>query len=144
MNKNRAAKAPPSTGEITQLPAILAITLQSAIPQPPAAMPAPSTPPTIEWVVDTGAPIQVARLSQSAPANNAAVINQTKARPSSRLEGSIMPPFMVETTSPPAINAPADSKIPARITAAPRDRAPEPTAGPTLFATSLAPILIAI
>lgn len=46
---------PPSTGEMTQLAAIVPILGQFAIPIPPAAMPAPSTPPTMEWVVDTGA-----------------------------------------------------------------------------------------
>src|SRR5690554_7300723 len=97
-NRNSAARAPPSTGEITQLAAILPITLQSAMAQPPAAIPAPSTPPTIEWVVDTGAPIQVARFSHRAPASRAAVINHTNARGSSRLVGSIMPPLMVDTT----------------------------------------------
>ena len=59
---------PPSTGEITQLEVILPIDPQLATPQPPAAMPAPKTPPTIEWVVDTGAPTYVAKFSHSAPA----------------------------------------------------------------------------
>src|SRR5690554_5785706 len=142
-NRNSAARAPPNTGEITQLAAILPITSQSATAQPPAAIPAPSTPPTMEWVVETGAPIQVARFSQSAPDSKAAVISQTKARGSSRVVGSIMPPLMVETTSPPAISAPAASNTAASNKAAPSDKEPEPTAGPTLLATSLAPILMA-
>ena len=41
-------------------------------PVPPAATPAPSTAPTRECVVDTGAPTAVAMLSHSAPASNAA------------------------------------------------------------------------
>src|SRR5690554_1672642 len=143
-NRNSAARAPPRTGEITQLAAILPITLQSAIPQPPAAMPAPSTPPTMECVVDTGAPSQVARFSHRAPASNAAVISQTNVWVSPTLVGSIIPFLIVETTSPPAIIAPEASKTAASSTAAPSDSAPEPTAGPTLFATSLAPILIAM
>jgi len=56
-----------------------------------------------------------------------------------------MIPFLtVFTTAPPAIIAPADSKNAARITAPPRVIAPAQTAGPTLFATSFAPIFIAI
>src|SRR5690554_2342991 len=142
--RNNAARAPPNTGEITQLAAILPITDQSAMAQPPAAIPAPRTPPTIEWVVDTGAPIQVARFNHRAPASRAAVISQTKARGSSRLVGSIMPSLMVETTSPPAMIAPPASNTAASKTAPPSDRAPEPTAAPTLLATSLAPMLMAM
>src|SRR5690554_8004853 len=143
-NRNSAARAPPNTGEITQLATILPMTFQSAMAQPPAAIPAPSTPPTMECVVETGAPIQVARLSHSAPASSAAVINHTNALGSSRVVGSIMPPLIVETTSPPAMSAPDASKIAASTTAAPKESAPEPTAGPTLLATSLAPMLMAI
>ena len=47
---------PPINGEITQLATIVPTLPQSAIPQPPAAIPAPSTPPTMEWVVETGSP----------------------------------------------------------------------------------------
>ena len=60
------------------------------------------------------------------------------------LSGAIIPLAMVETTSPPAINAPALSKT-AAITIAPNMvSAFAPTAGPILLATSLAPILSAI
>ncbi len=55
-----------------------------------------------------------------------------------------MPFLMVPTTSPPASKAPLASKIEATMTAPPMVKAPAPTAGPTLFATSLAPIFIAI
>ncbi len=50
-----AAITPPITGEITQLAAILAMVPQFTTPNPTAAMPAPITPPTIAWVVETGA-----------------------------------------------------------------------------------------
>lgn len=53
-------------------------------------------------------------------------------------------PLMVFTTSHPAIIAPDASKIAAIIMAHPRVRALEPTAGHILFATSFAPIFIAI
>ena len=51
---------------------------------------------------------------------------------------------IVVTTSPPAISAPEVSKIAAMINAPVRVRARDPTAGPTLLATSLAPMLSAI
>jgi hypothetical protein len=56
-----AAIRPPSTGEITQLAAIAPMVGQLTMPKPAAAMPAPSTPPTIECVVETGAFRKVAR-----------------------------------------------------------------------------------
>ncbi len=117
---------------------------QSAISRPPAAIPAPSTPPTIEWVVETGAPSAVAIFSQTAPASRAAIINQIKVSASPIMSGLIMPFLMVLTTSPPAMRAPAASKIAAIMMAPVRVRAREPTAGPTLLATSLAPIFMAI
>jgi hypothetical protein len=112
--------------------------------QPTAAAPAPSTPPTIEWVVDTGAPIQVARLSHSAPASSAAIISQTNVAASSIRVGSMMPPLMVLTTSPPAMIAPSASNTAAMRMAWVRLIAREPTAGPTLLATSLAPMFMAM
>jgi len=48
---------PPISGEMTQLAAILPMVGQLTAPNPVAAIPAPMTPPTMEWVVDTGAPI---------------------------------------------------------------------------------------
>ena len=139
-----AAMRPPSIGEITQLEAIAPILLQLAISQPPAAIPAPNTPPTMECVVETGAPTAVARLSHNAPANRAAIISQIKVSLSPINAGSMIPFLIVLTTSPPATSAPAASKMTA-ITIAPVSvNALEPTAGPTLLATSLAPIFIAI
>ena len=107
--KNIAATAPPNTGEITQLAAIMLIELQFTAPRPAAAIPAPMTPPTTEWVVETGAPTHVARLTQSAEETSAAIIAQMNTRVSDTPAGSMMPLEMVETTSPPASKAPADS-----------------------------------
>ena len=55
-----------------------------------------------------------------------------------------MPFEMVPTTSPPASKAPALSKIAAMIRAPTIVKAFAPTAGPTLFATSFAPMFNAI
>ena len=107
-------------------------------------MPAPSTAPTIECVVDTGAPTAVARLSQSAPASSAASMIHTKVSESLIRSGLMMPLRMVPTTSPPAISAPAASKTAAMTSAPASVNALEPTAGPTLLATSLAPMFIAM
>ena len=73
-------------------------------------MPAPITPPTMECVVETGAPTHVARLTQSAPARRAAIIAQMKVCVSATASGEIMPRDTVPTTSPPAIRAPAVSQ----------------------------------
>ena len=135
---------PPSTGEITQLAAMLPMVDQSTMAGPAAAMPAPSTAPTIECVVDTGAPTAVARFSHSAPASSAASMIHTKVSESLMRSGSMMPLRMVPMTSPPAISAPAASKIAAMTSAPARVSALEPTAGPTLLATSLAPMFIAM
>ncbi len=111
---------------------------------PAAAMPAPMTPPTMAWVVDTGAPIQVARLIHSAPANRAENIAQTKTPGWATASGATIPREMVDTTSPPASSAPAVSQIAAMIRALPMVMARAPTAGPILLATSFAPMFSAI
>ena len=102
---------PPSAGEITQLAAMVAIVGQFTTPTPAAAMPAPRTPPTIAWVVDTGAPAHVAILIHAAAARRAAIIAQTKVSVLAIRLGSMMPLEIVLTTSPPAIRAPAVSKM---------------------------------
>jgi hypothetical protein len=132
------------TGEITQLATIPLSVPQLAACVPPAAMPAPSTAPMIECVVDTGAPDAVATLSQIAPASKAAVITQMKRSVSAIAAGSMIPFCTVATTSPPAIKAPAISKTAAMMIAPVIEIAREPTAGPTLLATSLAPMFIAM
>ena len=142
--RNAAAMMPPIMGEITQLAAIRPMVGQFTAQMPAAAMPAPITPPTMECVVETGAPIQVARFSHKADASSAAIIAQTKSRPSPSASGATIPPEMVLTTSPPAISAPAVSQIAAMISAPPMVSAFAPTAGPMLLATSLAPMFSAM
>ena len=143
-HKNRAATAPPRTGDITQLAAILYMVGQFTAANPAAAIPAPITPPTTECVVDTGAPIHVARFTQRAAERSAASIAQIKIEVVCRLSGATIPFAMVETTSPPASSAPALSKMTAIAMAPPIVKAFAPTAGPILLATSLAPIFSAM
>ena len=52
-----AAMMPPSTGEMTQLAAMPPMLDQWMESEPAAMMPAPTTPPTTAWVVETGAPM---------------------------------------------------------------------------------------
>jgi|GEM_PF-2593002 len=129
---------------MTQLATIAPMTGQLTIAKPAAAMPLPMTPPTIECVVDTGAPSQVAMLSQIAAPSSAPIITHTKTIGSPMSAGSMMPFFTVLTTSPPAMIAPAASKTAAMRIAVPSVMALEPTAGPTLLATSLALMFIAM
>ena len=143
-NRKNAAITPPSTGEITQDAAIAPIVSQLTAPNPAAAIPAPITPPTTEWVVDTGAPTYVARFTHNAADRRAAIMAQTKVDASPMLSGAMMPLAIVLTTSPPAINAPADSNTTAIAIAPPMVNAFAPTAGPMLLATSFAPMLRAM
>ena len=113
-------------------------------PQPPAAMPAPMTAPMMECVVDTGAPKAVAKFNHKAPANKAASMTLANSAGSESCLASMMPPLIVPTTSPPATIAPKASNTAAMVMAQPMVRAPEPTAGPMLLATSLAPMFIAM
>ena len=131
-------------GEISQLRTMLPITPQSTAAKPAAATPAPSTPPTIECVVEIGAPRAVARLSHRAAASSAAIMSQTKVWVSGMRLGSMMPLRIVPTTSPPAMMAPAASKTAATSSAPPSERTRAPTAGPTLLATSFAPMFSAM
>ena len=96
---------PPVTGEMTQLAAIFAIASQFTTSHPAAAMPAPITPPTIEWVVETGAPNHVAALSQIAAPASAPIMTHTNTCGSGTSAGSMMPFLTVLTTSPPAMIA---------------------------------------
>ena len=107
-------------------------------------MAAPMTPPTIEWVVETGAPIHVDRLTHMAADISDAIIAQIKVVASATELGSMIFREIVDTTSPPASNAPALSASAAIVIAPAMVRAFAPTAGPMLLDTSLAPILIAI
>ena len=112
--------------------------------KPAAAIPAPITPPTIECVVDTGAPTQVAKFIHKAAESNAAIIAQINSSTDCMLVGAMIPLAIVETTSPPAINAPALSNIAAINIAPAIVSALAPTAGPMLLATSFAPMFKAI
>ena len=143
-SNNSAAIMPPNNGDIIQLAAILDIVLQFTMEKPAAPIPPPKTPPTIEWVVDTGAFKIVARFIQSAADNNAASIMIWNLPTSSASPGDTIPLATVFTTSPPASNAPAASQIAAMITAVATVKTFPPTAGPILLATSLAPMFIAI
>ena len=102
------------------------------------------TAPTIEWVVDTGELVQVAKLSHSEEASSAAIIANEKTCGWLTMSGSRMPSEMVSMTSPPAIRAPAISKTAASISATGMEMARAPTAAPTLLVTSLAPMFIAM
>ena len=86
----------------------------------------------------------MARFSQSAAASRAAIISRMKVSAFWTTSGETMPEAMVLTTSPPASMAPAVSKMAAMSSALPRVSALEPTAGPMLLATSLAPMLSAM
>ena len=143
--RKEAAIIPPRTGEIIHEAAIFPMVPHATIPNPAAAIPAPITPPTMECVVDTGAFAMVAKFSHNAAAKSAAIIaqmNESVLPPKALM--SIIPFLMVFTTSPPAISAPAASNTAAMTIAPPMVSALEPTAGPTLLATSFAPIFIAI
>ena len=127
-----------------QLAAMPPIVGQFTAENPAAAMPAPITPPTMECVVDTGAPRNVAKLTQSADEISAAIIAQMKTSWPATLSGLMIPLEMVETTSPPAKSAPAVSHTAAIAIAPPMVSALAPTAGPMLLATSFAPMFTAI
>ena len=94
--------------------------------------------------MDTGAPTHVARFTQRAADSNAAIMAHMNVSGVPMLSGAMMPLAMVETTSPPAIKAPALSNTMAIPIAPPMDNALAPTAGPMLLATSFAPMLSAI
>src|SRR5210317_1440732 len=135
--KRIKAMRPPAKGEINQLATICPILPQWTEPIPAATMPKPATAPTMEWVVETGMPVQVAKLSQIAADNRAADIPMTRraaGSPSSmpgieaRAEGSTIPLRIVSVTWEPTRTAPANSQIPAAMTAFFMDNAPEPTA----------------
>jgi len=142
--KNNAAMIHPITGETTQLNAIFHIVDHDTIPKPIAAIQPHITQPTMECVVETGALKYVAIFNQTAAANNADSITKINAVGSLKFEISIIPFLTVFTTSQPAINAHKIFQTAAINIAHFNFNAPDQTAGPTLFATSFAQILIAI
>jgi hypothetical protein len=101
----------------------------------------PTTAPTIEWVVETGQPRVEAIISHTAAASSAPSMPKTRISGRSTIElGSMIPLRMVEVTWPPAIAAPANSKMPAMMIAVVTVMAPDPTDVPMTLATSLAPM----
>ena len=132
---------PARTGVTTQLAAIVATSHQWTASIPMATTANPMIAPTIECVVDTGQPNREATVSQAAAARSADNMPMTSTSGSCwRDSASMMPLRIVEVTSPPARNAPRNSKTPAIRMAPPTVRAPAPTDVPIEFATSLAPI----
>lgn len=106
-------------------------------------IPAPTIQPITECVADTGLFVYVAMLIQTAEPKRVASMIPINIFGSGTAETSMIPPLIVSATSPPAMIAPAASKIHAIRIAPAIVIAPEPTAGPILLATSFAPILIA-
>ena len=97
--------------------------------------------PMMLCVVETGHPIQLATVSQSAAASREESIPQTRISGLPRIGvGSMMPFRMVLVTFPPAIKAPENSKIAAMIIACLILIAHDPTEVPSALATSFAPI----
>ena len=142
--KNIAAIIHPSIGDITQDITIFQNTAQSTILSHVAAIHAQATHQTMEWVVETGVRKYVAMLSHKAHQIKAENIRNTKTLGSAIRSGLIIHFFIVFTTSHQAINAQEVSKIAAIISAQTKVKAFDHTAGHTLFATSLAQMLIAI
>lgn len=83
-------------------------------------------------------------LTRRPAARSADSIAHEKAVLSGIVSMLMMPLEMVSTTLPPVISAPAISQMAAMMRAAASGMALAPTAGPTLFVTSFAPILMAI
>ena len=144
---------PPRSGEITQLTAILPISPQETIARAlsppivvkPIVSPAPTIPPTIEWVVEIGSPFLDAINSQIPELKSADIIISTKSIGSVPSCGKLtMPSRMVLVTSPPANIAPLSSKIAAITRACFIVTVLAPTLVPKEFATSLPPMLNAI
>src|SRR6185437_9875083 len=137
------ATAAPRTGVAIQLVAIAAIDSQFTAPMPAAVAPAPITPPTMAWVVETGAPIQVEKLIQRADEISAASMMWIRIAGSEMASGTTIAVEMVATTALPARRAPRLSQTAAMASAPAIVIALAPTAGPTLLATSFAPMLSA-
>ncbi len=144
---------PPATGEMNQEATICPILAQLTACQPAATTPKPATAPTMEWVVETGMPYMVEKWSQKAAESSAADMPITRMMAASWLDmpgmavrtaGSTMPLRTVFVTWAPTRTAPANSQIPAAMTALRMEIALEPTASAMEFATSLAPIFHAM
>jgi len=123
---------------------------QSTRSTPSATQPKPTTAPTIACVVETGQPKYEAINSHVPAAISAAIIPhaRTKAASSPWIVtsccGSNSFLRTVSETFAPTKYAPRNSKIPARMTARLRVRAPDPTDVPMALATSFAPMFQAM
>jgi len=135
----------PARGEMNQLSTIWPIFPQYTDPNPATATPKPATAPTMACDVETGMPNHVARWRQSAAESSALAMprHSTSGSEASAM-GSTMPLRIVFVTSEPTSTAPANSQMPATITAWRRLMDPEPTTGPIELATSLAPMVQAM
>ncbi len=142
--KNKAAINQPNNGDINQLETIFHIVHQSTTQNHKAAIHAHIIHQTIEWVVETGALKYVAKLSQAAAENKAAIIININTDTLSIIFTSMIPFLTVLTTSHHAITAHNNSKTAAIIIACLSFKAPDQTAGQTLLATSFAQIFTAI
>lgn len=106
---------------------------------------APTMPPMIAWVVETGQPMRVAMSSHTAAPSRADIMITTKSIGSpAMVSRSTMPLRTVSVTSPPARTAPVTSKTAATSSACFIDRVPAPTLVPKELATSLPPMLKAM
>ena len=143
---------PPSTGEITHDIPIWPILCQYTSEKAallcwlmPSATDAPTMPPMMEWVVETGSPLYEANSSHKAAAISALIITKTNCIGwMSIIDKSTMPLLMVSVTSLPAISAPLTSNRAATISAWVMESVPAPTEVPKELATSLPPILKAM
>ena len=121
---------------------------RAALPCPvttPSITAAPTIPPTMECVVDTGKPLRLANKSHKAAASSADIMMKMKSLGArATTDRSTMPLRMVSVTSPPAITAPLTSKTAATSSACFMVSVPAPTLVPNALATSLPPMLKAM
>lgn len=118
--KTTAAIQPAKTGAINHEAIIWDTPFHPQItPEaPPAAIPAPIVPPTIEWVVETGRPIEVAIVNQHAdPIKAQAMVNIKTVGSFSKIEASTILFLIVPETLAPASTEPKNSQIPANTIA---------------------------
>ena len=120
------------------------IFVQFTASHPAAAMPNPAIPPTMECVVDMGMEKRVAMNIQNVAESNAAKAPNIITLGSVMSDGSTMPFRTVSVTILPRNRAPANSKMPAMMTACLMVIAFEPTDVAMELATSLAPMAIDI
>ena len=142
---NKNAIKPDTSGDVIQLEAMPPTVPQETFDAPLEINTNPTIAPTIECVVDTGHPFELAIRSHKPAAKSEESMPIINIFTSSLyIEGSTIPFLIVEVTSPPAKYAPKNSNIAAIITACLRVIALLPTEVPIALATSFAPIPNAI